>query len=336
MERRRIALGAVVTALSLSAAPAGAQVTLPTLPPDVAVLLPAASDCKVTALDGDSVRVDGTVDPNSLATDYRIEYGLAGILNLSTPTLAIGSSPDPTAITAQLDDLVAGASYSCRIVALNAAGGTSSSTTIFRALSEGSNGSNGLNGSNGSGGTDATASVNPATGQVVVAGARGAVACTLVGTAGKDRLKGTKRRDVICGLGGADLITGLAGNDTLIGGPGNDRIRGSGGKDRLLGNAGRDRLAGNAGKDRLLGNGGKDRLLGGAGGDALVGGRAADYLLGSRGRDRMSGGAGNDRFVANRDRRVRDRLNGGRGRDRATRNRGDRIRSIERVRTMSR
>jgi len=307
-----------VTALSLSATPAGAQVSVPTLPPDVAVLLPAASSCQVTALDGDSVRVDGTVDPNSLTTDYRIEYGLAGILNLSTPTLDAGSSLDPTAVTAQLDDLVPGGTYSCRIVALNSAGGTSSDTTIFRVTGGGSNGLNGPSGSSGSGGTGATAAVNPATGQVVAAGTSGAVACTLVGSAGKDRLKGTKRRDVICGLGGADVITGLAGNDTLIGGPGNDRIRGNGGK------------------DRLLGNGGKDRLLGGAGGDALDGGRAADYLLGSRGRDRMSGGAGNDRFVANRDRRGRDRLNGGKGRDRATRNRGDRIRSIERVRTMRR
>jgi Ca2+-binding RTX toxin-like protein len=335
MDRRKIALGAVLTALSLSAAPAGAQGATAPLPADVAALLPVASRCQVTALDSDSVRVTGAVDPNTLATSYRVEYGLLGILNLSSPTLEAGSSPDPSTIITQLDDLVPGGSYSCRIVALNSAGETAGSTTTFvvggddatgspgSGGSDGSSGSNGSgskgsDGTSGSGGTGATPSVNPASGLVVAAGTPGAVKCTLTGTAGRDRLKGTKRRDVICGLGGADRIIGLAGNDILIGGPGNDRMQGNGGKDRLLGNSG------------------KDRLLGGTGSDTLSGGRGADYLFGWKGRDRMAGGAGNDRFVANRDRRSGDRLNGGSGRDRASLNRGDRMRSIERARVKRR
>lgn len=306
MERRKFALGAALTAMSLSAAPAAAQV-----PADVAALLPAASSCQVSVLDSDSVRVTGAVDPNALATSYRIEYGLLGILSLSTPSLSVGSSPDPTAVSTQLDELVPAAGYSCRIVALNSAGESAGSTTTFVLGGSGANGpggsggSNGSNGANGSGATGATPAVNPATGQVVAPGTAGAVKCTLAGTAGRDRLKGTKRADVICGLGGADRISGLAGNDTLIGGPGKDRIRG---------------------------NRGKDRMLGGKGNDRLKGGRGADYLFGWRGRDRMAGGRGKDRIVANRDRRGGDRLNGGRNRDRASLNRNDRMRSIERSR----
>lgn len=314
MERRTIALGAALTALSLSAAPAGAQVAIPAPP--------AASSCQVSVLDGDSVRVTGAVDPNGLATSYRVEYGLLGLLNLSSPPLDAGSSPDPTAVGAQLDQLAPGGSYSCRIVALNSAGETAGSTTTFLLTRDGANapgasGADGSRGSNGSGGTGATPAVNPATGKVVPAGTPGAVTCTLAGTARKDQLKGTRRADVICGLGGADRITGLAGNDMLIGGTGNDR------------------MLGNGGKDRILGNQGKDRLLGGRGNDRLDGGRRADHLFGSKGRDRMSGGRGSDRFVANRDRRGGDRLNGGKGRDRATLNRGDRRYSIERARARS-
>jgi Ca2+-binding RTX toxin-like protein len=296
MQRRKITLGAVLTALSVSAAPASAQVVMPPLPGDVAALLPAASSCEVTMLDSDSARVTGSVDPNTLATSYRVEYGLLGILSLTSPGLDAGSSPDPTAIVTEIEDLEPGGDYSCRIVALNSAGEIAGSTTTFR-LAGGNAGPGGSNGS------DAT--VNPATGQVVDSGSPGAVQCTITGTAGNDRLKGTKRRDVICGLGGADRITGLAGGDTLIGGAGRDRIRGGGGR---------------------------DRLMGGAGGDTLRGGRRADHLVGAKGRDRMFGGPGNDRLVAHRDRRRGDVLHGGGGHDRGSLNRGDRTMSVERTR----
>src|SRR5690606_4371698 len=37
--------------------------------------------------------------------------------------------------------------------------------------------------------------------------------CTIVGTAGPDRINGTGGNDVICGLGGDDTITGSGGRD---------------------------------------------------------------------------------------------------------------------------
>lgn len=313
MERNKIAIGAALAAFGLMAAPAGANAAEP---------LPVLSSCQVEALDADSVRVTGTVDPNGVATSVRVRYGLLDLLNLGSPEAGVGSSLVATPVTIQLDDLVPGAGYSCQLEALVAGVPVAfGSTSTFLANgegsggSDGSGGSNGSNGFNGSGGTGATPAVNPVTGQVVPAGTPGSVKCTLAGTAGADRLKGTKRSDVICGLGGADRISGRAGNDILIGSAGRDRMKGNKGKDRLLGNSGRDRLNGGVGADRLDGSGGEDRLFG------------------WKGRDRMSGGAGNDRLIAERDQRGGDRLRGGRGRDRASTNRGDRVRSVERKAT---
>ena len=65
---------------------------------------------------------------------------------------------------------------------------------------------------------------------------------TVIGTAGRDRLKGTKKADVIAGLGGNDTINGLAGNDIVCGGAGADKLTGGAGADRLLGDAGADTL----------------------------------------------------------------------------------------------
>jgi len=82
-------------------------------------------------------------------------------------------------------------------------------------------------------------------------------AATLVGTAGKDRLKGTTKADVIVALGGNDVVKGLGGDDLVCAGDGNDTVIGGAGKDRLYGERGKDRLVGGSGKDRLVG--GPDR-----------------------------------------------------------------------------
>ncbi len=82
---------------------------------------------------------------------------------------------------------------------------------------------------------------------------------TIVGTAGRDRLKGTPGPDVILGLGGRDTIKGLAGEDSICGARGRDRLRGGGGKDRLLGQGGRDALNGQGGRDFCRGGPASDR-----------------------------------------------------------------------------
>ena len=81
---------------------------------------------------------------------------------------------------------------------------------------------------------------------------------TIVGTAGKDRIRGTARADVIVALGGGDIVTGRGGDDTVCAGAGADAVFGDSGGDRLHGEGGKDRLVGGRGKDRLVGGPGRD------------------------------------------------------------------------------
>jgi len=143
MERRKITLGAALMVVGLSAAPASAQVPSVVVPP----LLPTVSACDVSVVDSDSVRVAGVVDPNTLATTFRVEYGLlGGLLNHSSLALDVGSLLGPTTVSTQLDDLVVGGSYGCRLVAVNQAGPVTGSVTNFNVAT----------GSGGSGGSDGT------------------------------------------------------------------------------------------------------------------------------------------------------------------------------------
>jgi hypothetical protein len=160
--------------------------------------------------------------------------------------------------------------------------------------------------------------------------------CTLLGTAGRDRLQGTAGHDVICGLGGNDVLLGLAGNDKLYGGAGNDKLDGGLGDDDLRGEAGNDtatfksagaRVVANLGRgratgygsdglgtlERLVGSRYRDTLRGSGAANILTGGAGADRLLGRGGADKLRGNAGNDYLNGGRG---SDRLYGASGRDR--------------------
>ena len=121
-----------------------------------------------------------------------------------------------------------------------------------------------------------------------------AAPCTIVGTAGSDRLVGTDGDDVICGRGGDDIIYGLAGDDVLRGGTGDDVLRGGTGDDTLRGGPGDDTLRGGPGDDTLNGGPGDDMLRGGKGNDTLRGGPGDDMLRGGKGNDTLRGGPGDD------------------------------------------
>jgi Ca2+-binding RTX toxin-like protein len=134
---------------------------------------------------------------------------------------------------------------------------------------------------------------------LVVALASVAVAATLDGTPGPDRLIGTSGADRLSGRAGADTLIGRRGSDRLAGGPGDDLLAGDAGRDTLIGCRGADTLLGGAGGDRLSAatrDDAGDVVLGGVGSDVI------DTLDGSP--DRITCGAGRDRVRADRGDRI--------------------------------
>jgi Ca2+-binding RTX toxin-like protein len=186
----------------------------------------------------ETATLTATVDPNSVGTSYYFEYGTDGNFTFRTPTVSLGSTLDPSQVTAELSGLEPGTIYDYRAVATSPAG----------------------------------VSVGPSLSFQTAAAATGAKKgsksrCTVRGTSKSDVLRGTRKRDVICGLGGGDRIFGLGGNDLIRGGAGNDTVKAGAGRDRVFGNAGNDRLYGQGGADNLDGGKGRDRIVGGPGKD---------------------------------------------------------------------
>jgi hypothetical protein len=94
--------------------------------------------------------------------------------------------------------------------------------------------------------------------------------CTIVGTAGTDRMRGTSRNDVMCGLGGNDAISGKGGRDVIDTAEGADDAIGNKGGDLILGLGGPDVIRGRKGKDDIGGGGDHDRLSGQGNADLLA------------------------------------------------------------------
>src|SRR5829696_9772286 len=99
-----------------------------------------------------------------------------------------------------------------------------------------------------------------------------ALAATIQGGPGSERLRGTQAPDAIDANAGNDRVFGLAGDDQLAGGPGNDRVFGHRGDDTITGAQGNDWLNGGRGNDAITGDANDtgdrssfDRLFGAAG-----------------------------------------------------------------------
>src|SRR3712207_9325670 len=86
------------------------------------------------------------------------------------------------------------------------------------------------------------------------------------------------------------LVPATAVAATIIGGPGNERLRGTNGPDHIDGNQGDDRIFGRGANDTLIGGGGNDLVGGGYRANAVAG--DADHV-GARGSlTRLFGGVG--------------------------------------------
>lgn len=92
---------------------------------------PAAVTGAPAAISDTGATVGGTVDPNGLATTYRVKYGKDGVLDRLTPEASAGSGADPVAVSAALTGLLPSTSYSFQIIATNAAGTALSTPATF-------------------------------------------------------------------------------------------------------------------------------------------------------------------------------------------------------------
>jgi Ca2+-binding RTX toxin-like protein len=103
-----------------------------------------------------------------------------------------------------------------------------------------------------------------------------ALAATIRGTSGSDRLVGSNSADTMRGYAGADTMSGRYGKDKMYGGSGNDVMRGGHHPDRMFAGSGRDTLNAGPGNDYVFiaGDGQHDSVDCGQGDDTVVFDRA--------------------------------------------------------------
>jgi phosphodiesterase/alkaline phosphatase D-like protein len=102
----------VVAKNALGSTDGTVQVLQTTIRPTVTTLLPGA----ITV---DSATVGGTVDPNGLATDYSVEYGVTDAYGQSLPLIPAGMTHGTQTVSPVLEDLTPNTTYHYRVVAFN-------------------------------------------------------------------------------------------------------------------------------------------------------------------------------------------------------------------------
>ncbi|MDQ3870464.1 MAG: M36 family metallopeptidase, partial [Chloroflexota bacterium] len=114
--------------------------------------LPDAVTTAASAITTTGATLNGAIDPNGTATDYRFEYGTTASYGMQTPTESGGAGPDPVARSAPIAGLQPSTDYHYRVVALRggavvATGADASFTTQAAGRSEkpGAQGGGGAN-----------------------------------------------------------------------------------------------------------------------------------------------------------------------------------------------
>lgn len=85
----------------------------------------------VSGVNDGSATLNGSLDPDGIATQYHFEYGLVGELTQSTPPVAASGSGDQP-VSAAVSNLKPGAVYSYRLVGANSLGTTRGVIKTFR------------------------------------------------------------------------------------------------------------------------------------------------------------------------------------------------------------
>ncbi|UGS38528.1 M36 family metallopeptidase [Capillimicrobium parvum] len=84
--------------------------------------LPTVVTNPASSITFNGAKLNGTVNPNGLATTYRFQYGLTTSYGTSTPSLSAGSGTAAVAENAVLSGLQANKTYHFRIIAISSAG----------------------------------------------------------------------------------------------------------------------------------------------------------------------------------------------------------------------
>lgn len=92
---------------------------------------PAVASSAATDVTTTSATITGTVDPNTIATTYRVEYGEATSYGQTTAWQSAGSGGTPVSVEVPLAGLAPGTTYHARIVATSAAGTTNGADITF-------------------------------------------------------------------------------------------------------------------------------------------------------------------------------------------------------------
>lgn len=98
---------------------------------DVAPPAPVVASTTVADVTETAAAVSGTVDPNDLATTYRVEYGETTSYGSATAWESAGSGGTPVSVEITLADLASGTEYHARIVARSVAGTTNGADVTF-------------------------------------------------------------------------------------------------------------------------------------------------------------------------------------------------------------
>ncbi|MFH1121738.1 MAG: BACON domain-containing carbohydrate-binding protein [Bacteroidota bacterium] len=92
---------------------------------------PLATTLAATSVTGTSATLNGTVNPNGLATSYHFEYGTSTSYGYNTSTISAGSGTSNISVNAGISGLTTGTPYHFRLVAVNSDGTTNGNDLIF-------------------------------------------------------------------------------------------------------------------------------------------------------------------------------------------------------------